>query len=155
MASKFFRNGVKRINKTSMLLHQKRLIEKHFSFLSCKMENNVLSCEGIIKSLDYKYDYRILVKCVYGLEPYVKIVEPNEIIPSSYIHMYDDFSLCLSYPKDMKWHCRTPIYSYTIPWIVEWCHYYELYLINGGVWEGPESPIHMQQNEKNIFEDID
>lgn len=136
-----------------MLLHQKKLIERHYSFLNCRIEKNVLVCRGIVTSPDYKYDYKVEIRCVYGLEPYVKIVEPAEIVPSGDIHMYEDHSLCLHYPPDMKWHARTPIYEYTIPWLVEWTVYYELYLLNGGKWEGPESPVHITEDDKNVSEE--
>lgn len=118
------------------------------------MEGAVLVCKGIITSPDHRHCYKVEVRCVYGNEPYVKIIEPASIEPSVYIHMYDDHSLCLHYPPDMKWHSRIFIYEYTIPWLIEWTLYYELYLFNGGKWEGPESPVHITQNDKNISEDL-
>ncbi len=138
-----------------MLLHQKKLMERHFTFLKCRMEGNVLVCKGLISSPDYKHDYKVEIRCVHGKEPYVKIVEPVSILPTVHIHMYEDHSLCLHYPPDMKWHARVAIYEYTIPWIIEWTLYYELYLVNGGKWEGPESPLHLKEDEKNLHEDLD
>lgn len=70
--------------------------------------------------------------------------------PNKTIHMYKDHSLCLSYPPDIKWTERTNIHEYTIPWLSEWILYYELYLINGGDWEGKESPVHFTERDKNL-----
>lgn len=136
-----------------MLLHQKKLIEQHFSFLKCSVKNNSLFCKGIISSNEYKYDYRVEIIYIHGKVPNVKIIEPDLIKPSAYIHMYENRSLCLHYPPDIKWHARIPLYSFTIPWLIEWIFYYELFLINGGTWEGPESPEHFTQIDKNIFDD--
>jgi hypothetical protein len=155
MATKFFKTGITKFKKYALLLHQRGLIEQHYSFLKCEMVGNVLVCRGEISSPVYKNRYKVEIRCVYGLEPYVKIVEPSTITPSVEIHMYKDHSLCLHYPKDMKWHARVPIYAYTIPWLVEWIVYYELYMINGGKWEGPESPFHIKEEDKNVSEDYE
>lgn len=137
-----------------MLKHHKILMEEHYTFLNYKIKNNVLICTGWISSEDYINKYKIEIRCVAGNEPYSKIIEPENILPTKEIHMYKDHSLCLHYPPDMKWSGRTPIYQYTIPWVVEWTHYYELYQINGNIWEGPESPIHFTEENKNIQQDI-
>jgi len=50
----------------------------------------------------------------------------------------------------MRWTEQTPVYKYTVPWISEWIVYYEIYQMNGGIWEGPESPLHMNESDKNI-----
>lgn len=68
--------------------------------------------------------------------------------------MFKDHSLCLHYPPDKKWSGWTPIYQFTIPWLVEWIYYYEIYLVNGGFWEGSESPVHFSQADINVGEDI-
>ncbi|MGH2649503.1 MAG: hypothetical protein ACRDE8_18130 [Ginsengibacter sp.] len=154
MASKFFKKHQQQFEKKGLLLHHKQLIENHYSFLKCKIENNVLVCKGVIIRPDYKNEYKVEVRYVAGKEPYCKIVEPDNILPCVKIHMYKDHSVCLHYPADMKWSGWTPIYQYTIPWLVEWTHYYELYLVNENKWEGPESPVHFTENEKNVKDNI-
>ena len=69
--------------------------------------------------------------------------------------MYQDYSLCLHYKPDMKWSSTTQIYQYTIPWLCEWIIFYELYLVNGNVWLGSESPFHLTEQDKNINADFD
>jgi hypothetical protein len=153
MASKYFRTRHQQYEKRGLLQHHLKLLEQHYDFLKFSFEKNVLVCTGKIKSADFKHEYKIEIRCTVGAEPYSKIIEP-EIVPSLHIHMYNDHSLCLHYPPDMKWSGSTPIYKYTIPWVLEWITFYELYLVNGGKWEGRESPAHFTEDEKNISEDL-
>lgn len=150
MASKYFL-GYRRQQdaKNHILVHQKAMIDARFSFLQTAVRKNILTCSGWITSPLYKHKYKVEITCVVGYEPYCKIVEPADIKPCQEIHMHDDHSLCLSYPEDMKWTSWTPIYQYTIPWLVEWPLYYEIFLLNGGKWEGPESPVHFTEQDKN------
>lgn len=151
--NRFFRTHRQQFARTGMLLHQKRLMEAHYSFLKCRMEGKVLVCRGSIESPDFSQLYVVEIRCVCGYEPSTKIVSPGDIVPSKEIHMYDDHTLCLHYPPDMKWSERTNIYQYTIPWLIEWILYYEIYLKNGGFWEGPESPTHITEYDKNRTEE--
>lgn len=145
MASKYIKAQKNTFLQTGLLLYQKKMIEQHYSFLKCKiLQGKQLICEGIVESPDFKYQYQIEIAFRIGTEPISKIISPADIEPSVDIHMYKDRSLCLYYPIDMKWTARTPIFKYTVPWTVEWPHYYELFLINGGIWEGPQSPDHRQ-----------
>lgn len=155
MGSSFFRTHTQQTAKKSILQYQKKLIEQHYDFLKCRIEKNVLKCIGKVHSADFLNDYQIEIICVAGVEPYCKIVEPNDIEACNKIHMYEDHSLCLHYPQDMKWSGWTKIYKYTIPWVIEWIHYYELYLVNGKVWEGPESPVHFTEQDKNKDQDFE
>lgn len=154
MPSKFFRTYKSKDLKKWLLERQKELLLEHYDFLECKIKDCVLICTGWIKSENYRNKYKIEMRCVAEKEPWVKIVEPSNIVPGNHIHMYEDHSLCLHYPSDMKWTGKTPIYRFTIPWIVEWILFYELYLVNGGNWEGPESPVHIKQEDRNVKQDI-
>jgi hypothetical protein len=155
MGSKFFRTHIQQGAKRKLLDYQKRLIEKHFDFLKCRIEKNVLICVGYITSQDYINKYKVEIRYVAGHEPCSTILEPADITPCREIHMYDNHSLCLHFTEDMKWTGHTLIYKHTIPWVVEWTHFYELYLVNGGYWEGPESPVHFTENDKNRNEDFE
>ena len=135
-------------------MYQQKLIERHFKFLNCKIKKTVLVCAGTLKLANCRNIYSILIEYVAGYEPKTTILSPN-IMPCQEIHMYQDHSLCLHYPKDMVWNERTLIFKYTVPWISEWIYYYEIYLINGNVWEGPESPLHFTEAERNINMNIE
>ncbi len=148
---KYKRKFIKKYSHIFLLERQKKLIEKHFDFVKCKIDytNKKLICTGSIRLDCQFYLFRITYIC--GNEPHCQILEPDNIKPCQEIHMYNDHSLCLSYPPDMKWTAWTEVYKYTIPWIIEWVLYYEIYLINGGKWEGKESPAHFSENDRNDF----
>lgn len=147
MASRFLPRS-KPFNRIGVLTTQQKLLGKNFPFLHCRIHRGVLICTGKLTDPDWKHSYLVKVECVAGKEPKSTIVFPV-IQPSREIHMYLDHSLCLSYEGDVSWNARTELYRYTIPWITEWIHYYELYLINGGIWEGPESLAHLRIDDMN------
>lgn len=153
MGSKFFKSGYQQRVKVSSLEYQLDKMQERYEFLKFRFDKKVLVGTGWIESPDYVNKYKFEMRCVAGKEPYVKILEPDTIVPSREIHMYDDLSLCLHYPPDMKWSWRTPLFQYTVPWIFEWAHYYEMYLINGFIWEGPESPVHFTDADRNVKDD--
>ena len=138
--------------KYGYLQYQKTLIEQHYSFLKCRIENNVLICVGWLQPAGCKEAYKVKIEQVVGKEPKTTILYP-EIKPSKRIHMYPDHSLCLHYPPDMKWTETTRVYEYSIPWLSEWIIYYELYLLNGNRWEGKESPEHLTEATLNVNKD--
>jgi hypothetical protein len=140
-------------NKYGVLCFQQQLLEAHCPFLSCSITNKVLVAIGWLQPNDCKVRYKIKIEYVAGHEPKSTILYPI-IEPARKIHMYPDHSLCLHYALDMKWTEKIKIYQYTVPWIAEWIIYYEIYLLNGGYWEGPESPLHMKDTDMNINQDI-
>ena len=133
-----------KINLFANLRMQKYHIEANYDYLSCKIDwsQNKLICVGSLKPLESTDLYRIKIDYKVGYPPKVYILSPD-IRPSKHIHMYSDKSLCLFYEPDLKWTEKTQIFKYTIPWISEWIIFYELYLLNGNVWKGKESPFHI------------
>jgi hypothetical protein len=153
MSSQYF--GRRRAyNKYAFLSFQKKQVEDHFHFLKCRIEQNVLICTGYVQPEGCNKQYKVQIRYVVGKEPKSTILSPF-IEPSKHIHMYQDHSLCLHYPPDMEWNERTAIYKYTIPWLIEWIIFYELYLVNGNKWEGRESPNHIVESDKNIDVDLE
>jgi hypothetical protein len=136
-------------NRYSHLCYQKKMIEQEYDFFICTIKNNVLICSGWLQPDGCKNKYKIKIEYVAGFEPKSTILSPK-IEPCKEIHMYNDHSICLHYPEDMKWSEQIKITNYTIPWISEWIIFYELFLINRGNWKGRESPTHIHQDEKNI-----
>jgi hypothetical protein len=129
--------GQKSPNSFFYAMLQKREIENKFSFLRCRIENDTLICRGIFQPESCSaYDVKIEFRA--GLFPQVYILNP-EIKPSADIHIYNEGSLCLFYPGELKWKDTTSIAENTIPWIFEWILFYELYLLTG-VWEGEFVP---------------
>ncbi|WP_157280327.1 hypothetical protein [Pedobacter borealis] len=129
-------------------------MENKFSFMKCSIVNNVLKCVGWMSPPDCANRYKVLIEYVLGKEPKTTILYPK-IEPSKHIHMYKDHSLCLSYPFDLKWTENSTVADLTPPWLAEWIIYYEIYMLNGNIWEGPESPAHLTEATKNINVDSD
>lgn len=130
-------DGQKQRNSFFYAMMQKREIESKFSFLKCVIKNDTLICKGKFE-VDSCKPYSVRIEFRAGSFPQVYVLEPN-IEASSDIHIYNEGSLCLFYPGDLKWKNTTSIAEYTIPWIYEWIMFYELYQ-RTGVWEGPLEP---------------
>lgn len=120
---------------------QKVRIEKLYDCFTVSilgMTSYELVCRGELQPIDAVNKYKVEIRMRPNRKPVVRITSPK-IIPSSKIHTYSDGSLCLYYPADMVWKSTTLIADYTIPWIVEWILYYEIFQITGK-WEGNEAP---------------
>lgn len=152
MTNKFIRGS--KYNKFALLVRQKKQVETHFKFLKCRIQNKVLVCKGFVKPQGCKNRYKVKIEYVAGCEPKTTILEPN-IEPQKEIHMYQDHSLCLHYPPDLPWSEKILFHEYTVPWLIEWIVYCELFLINGNKWKGLESPTHFSESERNVNKNID
>ncbi len=123
----------------TLMLHKHR-IEYTYDCFECKINgrSQTMTCRGILQPLDYIEPYEIEIRVTSRLAPRVCIKNPK--VPyNKDIHMFKNGNLCLFYPRDMLWNSSTSITEYTIPWIIEWILYYELYKISG-IWEGPAAP---------------
>lgn len=140
-------------NRYAVLVHQKRLLEQHCDYLKCNISQNILLCRGVLQPEGAECGYKIKIEYVAGNEPKTTIVSPA-IEPNKYIHMYSDHSICLHYPPDLKWNERTKLYLFTVPWISEWIIFYEIYKVKKK-WLGKESPVHIQERDKNINRNTD
>ncbi|MEP7379135.1 MAG: hypothetical protein ABI725_06170 [Chloroflexota bacterium] len=72
--------------------------------------------------------------------PVVRVLDPplvNESGKSLPKHHFADRTLCLYHRDDPGWDRRKPIALTILPWIFEWCYFYELWL-ETGVWYGIE-----------------
>lgn len=119
----------------SISAYQKHCIESTFSFLNCRIINGTLICTGELQP-EYCDRYKIRIEFREGYAPLVFITSPH-IVPQPAIHIYKEGCLCLYYPGEFKWKDSTKIAQYTIPWIVGWILYYEIWKITGK-WEGAE-----------------
>lgn len=128
-------SGQKLRNSFGLAHYQKHFIEKNYDFLKCRIENDTLICVGEVQPENCE-KYKIRIDFRAGHYPKVFIISP-QIRYCSEIHVYNDQSLCLFYPPDMKWKDTTQIANYTIPWTIEWIVLYELWQLTGK-WEGAE-----------------
>lgn len=126
-----------RPNPIALVNVEKRLIEKHYDFLDCKINKGVLYCYGICQPTEESITYSYRIKYAPLSKPKVTVTNPV-IAYNDDIHMYNDTSLCLYYPEDMTWNCSSHrLYDTIIPWTHEWFVFFELYQITGK-WLHPE-----------------
>lgn len=136
------------LEKRADLFKQKNYLEKHFSFLTCKIDWRqwTLKCRGEIRSKTHPYFYEIELIYRPFKAPNVFIRKPK--IPRKMnVHVYSNGSLCLYHSSEIKWNKKTMVYNTTIPRIAEWIMYYELWQLTRE-WEGPEYPHHANQKKK-------
>jgi hypothetical protein len=110
---------------------ERKLLKKHFPFLSFQIKDGKLVCYGHFKPTEYSPIFYYKVEWIPGSSPKVFTIRPH-IEYDDDIHMYGDGSLCLYYPKDFIYDSKSShIYETIIPWTHEWFLFYELYLIKG------------------------
>ncbi len=129
--------GKKPANCYSTAYIQMLDIMKKFSFLKCNIINDTLICTGTIQ-LESCNPYKIRIESRADCHPKVYIIN-HDITPHPDIHMYNDRSLCLYYPGDLKWKTNTSLADHLVPWTFEWILFYELYQLTG-IWEGAFVP---------------
>jgi len=127
----------KTVRSYSVAYMQKQEIERKYSFVKCRIENDTLLCAGLFH-LQGCDAYRVKIEYRAGEIPHVYITNKN-LLNDVDIHVYREGSLCLFYPGDMKWRENTSIAENTIPWIFEWILFYEIYKITGK-WEAEFEP---------------
>lgn len=116
---------------------QKFLIDYFFPGTSSAQNGNELMVKYELKDPDWKATYTIGIFLKAFKEPKVWVFQP-EIKPTLSIHMYQDKSLCLYHRTDFRVFEKISLARQIIPWTIEWVHFYELWLVNGGIWKGKE-----------------
>lgn len=124
-------------NHYALSSYQKYHIDKTYSCFKTRINNGVLVCTGEIQPDPSCKSYKVRIEYMAGSQPWVYIKSP-ELIESNQIHVYREGFLCLFDPSETRWKDNMKLSEYTIPWLVEWILYYELWQLTGK-WEGPES----------------
>lgn len=126
--------------RKNWLIHltvEKEIIEKRFDWLDLSIKGKVLTGKGCITINGN--DYCIEVKYCPFLNlrmDYIRITN-QKILYNDDIHLYEDLSLCLYHPRiDKPTFGIVPLHK-MIPWISEWCHFYEEWK-KYNVWLGRE-----------------
>ncbi|MDX2246258.1 MAG: hypothetical protein SF052_05760 [Bacteroidia bacterium] len=119
------------INPMAIARREARLLNMHYSFLQCKVQNGGLYCYGSFQPTEESQVYSYRIKYIPADRPIVTVTNP--IIPyNDDIHMYPkDRSLCLYHSSDLNWNETSHLYDTIIPWTHEWFVFYELYLFTG------------------------
>lgn len=124
-------------NHYALSSYQKYHIDRTYKCFKTRIVDGVLICTGEIQPDPACNTYKVRIEYLAGNQPQVYIKSP-ELIESNQIHVYREGFLCLFDPSETRWKDNMKLSEYTIPWLVEWILYYELWLLTGK-WEGPES----------------
>lgn len=104
---------------------EKDIIEKNFDWVDLIIEDKVLKGTGtlFVNGIDYSIEinyspfFKFRMDRIYVRKPKLKF--------NNYIHVYPDLSLCLYHPRiDKPLNSIVPLHK-MIPWISEWCHFYQ------------------------------
>lgn len=120
---------------------QKELVK--IKYPGCKTYHlgKVLVTEFTCTDVDFEDEYKVKI-LYYSQQRHRVFIEKPVIKPSIAIHMYLNGSLCLYYPPDISPFRRIWIATDLIPLTIQWICHYELWLKNGNIWLGQESPGH-------------
>lgn len=92
---------------------------------------------------DYSFDYdlsKYAIKIQFGDTPYPLVFCTNIVFQKNTPHIYHNGALCLYKQANMKWTNEHSISDTLYTWICTWFYFYEQWLTNGHIWEGPEAP---------------
>lgn len=127
----------KRGNYYALACYQKYHIDKNYNCFKTSVIKGKVICSGEIQPTPECEKYKVKIEFFPGRQPQVFIKSPD--LPSNNeIHIYNEGFLCLFDPSETQWKDTLKMSEYTIPWLVEWILYYELWKITGK-WEGKSS----------------
>lgn len=124
-------------NHHGLNVYQKHHISKTYDCFRTRIVNGTLICTGEIQPTNECEKYTVKIFYSPGLSPRVYI-KSHAIEAKHEIHIYKEGHLCLFDPSETKWKDSYKVGEYTIPWVVEWILYYELWKLSGK-WEGKAS----------------
>lgn len=125
-------------NTFKSVVLEKHLIDVHFPFINTKIVGDTLLCYGYCQPSEHSITYQYRIEYNAGKYPHVYPTYPK-IEYHDDIHLYNDLSLCLHYPKDFSFTEDSHLFNTIIPWTQEWFVFYEIYKITGK-WEHPYVP---------------
>lgn len=118
---------------------QKNLILKLHQDAMCYFKDDALVIKIELKSRYWceKYSAGIIYKNINQFEVYIL---SHQIPINPDIHVYPNGSLCLWYPPHFPPYYKICLATDVIVWTVDWINNYELFKVNGGVWESDYVP---------------
>lgn len=128
---------VKKNNKLLPLLAQEKTILKYFPESKTAIVGKKLIWKGYLQPTPFSKKYEIKINyeagkiSIYVLNPKLDICEGQKKLP----HIYNakKQQLCLFFKE---WNGGMFIIDTIIPWTSEWLYFYEIWLVNGGIWLG-------------------
>ncbi|MEX2336633.1 MAG: hypothetical protein WD555_05125 [Fulvivirga sp.] len=122
---------IQKSNPTAVIHVEKKLVEKNYKFLDCRIDKGILYCYGEYQPTSESNNYSYRIKYDPLDKPKVKVISPF-IEYNDDIHMFPkDKTLCLYHKTDLTWDTTYHLYDTIIPWTHEWFVFYELYQFIG------------------------
>lgn len=119
------------------LIYEKYLVEKNFDWLQLRIVEDMILGEGCLNIGSNKYNIELKFSPFFNYRFDRIYIQDNSIKYSDETHLYRDMSLCLYHPVlDRPFLKTIPLYV-IIPWISEWCIFYEEWK-KYGIWLGKE-----------------
>jgi hypothetical protein len=119
------------------LVYEKYLVENHFDWLKLIITEDKIKGQGNLYVGHNKYYIELWFSPFFNFRFDRIYIKDKTIKYNNDIHLYIDMSLCLYHPVLDKPFLKTiPLYK-MIPWISEWCIFYEGWK-KYGVWLGKE-----------------
>ena len=124
-------------NWLAHLIIQEEIIRRNFDWIVLVIDGYKLSGKGQLFVNEKKYVIEIKYSPFYPFRMDRIRVMNQKIKFHNSIHVYPDCSLCLYHPYiDKPYNKEISLFN-MIPWIVEWCHFYEEWK-KYGVWLAKE-----------------
>lgn len=124
-------------NYLSFLSFEKYLVERHFNWINLSIVNKAIVGKGTLRLGTKNYCVRLYYSPFFDHRFDRIYIDDAGITYSNDIHLYSDLALCLYHPTiDKSLFEIIPLFK-IIPWISEWCVYYEKWK-EYGVWLGKE-----------------
>ena len=124
-------------NYYSLACYQKYHIDKNYDCFKTSVVKGKVICSGEIQPTPDCEKYKVRIEYFPGHQPHVFVKSP-EIPINNEVHIYNEGFLCLFDPAETQWKDTFKMSEYTIPWVIEWILYYELWKLSGK-WEGKAS----------------
>lgn len=114
---------------------EKFLVEQCFDWLNVKLEGKILNGDGVLEIGKNSYFVMLKYSPFFSFRFDRIFIKDKSIQYNKDIHLYRDMSLCLYHPViDKPLDGIIPLYK-MLPWISEWCIFYEEWK-KYGVWLG-------------------
>lgn len=124
-------------NSSGINLATQRINLNKFRPLKASKNPNILIWVGEIQPTPLSEVYTIKMEYKKNKTPKIFVENPKLMRRHGKIppHLYDDWSLCLHYPKNNEWTPNKLLSKTIIPWTSLWLYYYEIWLATGE-WHG-------------------
>lgn len=109
----------------------------HLLGFKSNIRDRRLRSYGIVRPLPLSIEYRVRIQYELRQPPHVYVIDPPLQKRDGHRaeHMYADNEPCLYLPGIGEWNSTKLLAETTVPWLLLWLAFYELWLVTGE-WDG-------------------